>query len=212
MAVGNGKVMDTLNKAFNEIADVLQKHSVEMFAGPTGSGPILAKQGLALLWHEGKRVQKPVDGPPATYDDFIAYQYGVNKQKEHDYDRAFTRGLVEHGRAIWAWEVHKKLNRIRTWLRRGTLLVTGEGVGNAVGDAFNYTILYRAYEEAVEKGIDPLEADNVENFARIAAGANPRRVVGFLRAQGLVAYDEHQLRAVLIEYMGGERCGRYSRT
>jgi hypothetical protein len=200
--MANKVVLATLNKTYNEIADILETNGVEMFAGPTGTGPILAKKGLALLWHEGKREHKN-DLPPASYYDFIACQGHVDKAKGHDYDKSFMTGLINHGKVIWAWEVTKKLQRIRTWINRGTLLVSGEGVVNAVGDLFNYTIMYLEYKEATEQEADPLEADNPDNFARIAASVRPWEIAALLIDNNLIKLEETRLCEVLIEYMGG---------
>lgn len=197
-----------LNTVGNQIMDILDTQGVSITANMLGTR--LVKDGRGLYLHDIQR-QALNDEPPRYYDAFLARQTAVNVQKEYDYDKAFTKGLIAHGRAVWAWEVHKKLQRVRTWLERGTLKVTGEGANNAVGDLFNYTVLYCLYTEATKTdSLDPddwkhvaLYRDNVTDFHRMAASRSPEQWVAFLIDEGLVGRDEFALQATLIRYMGG---------
>lgn len=197
-----------LNATGNKIIDILDAHDVKLYAGGVPyAGVVLSKDGRSLYLHEVKRDKG--DEPPRFYDAFLARQAAINAQKEHDYDRAFTKGLLQHGRPVWAWEAHKKLQRLRTWLGKGTLKVTGEGISNAVGDAFNYTVLYAIYQEACDMlpvwgfAATVLSQDNASNFYRIAASRSPEEWVAYWVDEGLIEINETALQNLLVRYMGG---------
>lgn len=82
---------------------------------------------------------------PNNWDEFVDLAVDVFTRKDTDYESAFMRILLDRqvdGRSIWAWEVKKKLDRLRRWIKRGELQVKGEGVLDSVIDLVNYTVQY----------------------------------------------------------------------
>jgi len=138
------------------------------------------------------------DKPPRDWDEFLARQTEIHVQKDHDYDSRFMRGLMKHGRPIWEWEVEKKLDRIRTWLTRGELQVKGEGLNNAVGDLFNYTVQFLIYLKAVE----PLSALSERSFFQYATRYAPHNWIALLVNSGLIQKNEIALQNIIRLYMG----------
>jgi len=195
----------TLNRTFNRLNDVLEEEGVHLVARYNGAPALmLASTRHQMKWYEGVRTHAyKQDRPPIDWDAFLAQQTEINTQKEHDYDKAFTKGLVQFGRSVWDWEAHKKLNRIRTWITKGELRVKGDGIVNAVGDLFNYTVLYHTWLEATALHKDPLRADNVTNFYRIASMYTPKEWVHHLIDEELIAEAEHDLQGIVFTFMAG---------
>jgi len=82
---------------------------------------------------------------PKTWGEFVVKAATLNTQKGIDYENAYMDALLDgtmDGRTIWAWEAKKKLNRLRSWVKRGELLVKTEGALDSVIDIFNYTLMY----------------------------------------------------------------------
>lgn len=90
-------------------------------------------------------VIKQVNSIPKSWEEFVTLAVEVHKAKHIDYEDAFMDMLVDeraNGRIIWAWEVKKKLDRLRRWIKKGKLLVKGEGVLDSIIDLCNYTVQY----------------------------------------------------------------------
>lgn len=193
----------TLNRTFNKVADILEAEQVQVVAGY--GVPRLIHKGYELAWHEGIRTHAyKGDRPPLDWDDFLARQCDTDKAKGHDYNFSFMSALVKWGPTIWEWESTKKLNRIRTWITRGELRVKGEGLVNAVGDLFNYTVMYYAWIEATALHKDPLAADNPANFYRVASMYRPEDWIRHLEDENLIAPAEKELQQVIFTFMAGE--------
>lgn len=82
---------------------------------------------------------------PQSWEEFVGVVVEVFAAKNADYDSRFMKALRSDkydSRTLWAWEVEKKLDRLRTWIRRGNLQVKGEGVLDSVIDLVNYTVQY----------------------------------------------------------------------
>ena len=192
-----------LNRTFNKIADILDAEQVQVVAGY--GVPRLIHGGCELAWHEGVRTPAyKEDRPPLDWNDFLARQCDTDKAKGHDYDYAYMTALTNLGPVVWKWEVTKKLNRIRTWLKKGELRVKGEGLVNAVGDLFNYTVMYTAWIEATALHKDPRAADNPANFYRVASMYSPADWVRHIEDEDLIYPDEHQLKQIMYTFMAGE--------
>lgn len=197
----------TLNRAFNRIADVLDEEGVRL--GTRGFGcAVLTKDGHYLSWHEGIRTRAyNHNEPPIDYDDFLARQCQTDREKGHDYGNSYMAALVKFGPVIWKWEATKKINRIRTWLAKGILVVRGEGVVNAVGDLFNYTVMYRNYQEALLGQKDPVQLDNPRDFYRMATTYSPSDWVDLLVDEGLITPEERDLQRYIFAYIAGPGVG-----
>lgn len=148
--------------------------------------------------------ERTYDKPPKDYQSFIEQQAQIHVEKDTDYGSRFMKGLIEHGRPIWVWEVEKKLDRVRTWLDRGTLEVKGEGVTNAVGDLFNYTVQYSIWFICTRTGHkeNPLDCLSKEDFKKAALSNMPAQWVALLVSEGLVSNKEKALQNILRLYMG----------
>jgi hypothetical protein len=88
---------------------------------------------------------KDLNRKPETWEEFVDLAVAIHVVKDTDYNHAFMDMLLEdraHGHSIWYWEVKKKLDRLRRWIKRGQLLVKGEGVLDSVIDLCNYTVQY----------------------------------------------------------------------
>lgn len=148
------------------------------------------------------------DKPPADWDEFLAIATDTFVRKDTDYRHKYTRGLIKHGRVIWEWEVDKKLDRIRTWIERGELAVKGEGLNNAVIDAFNYTVLYDLYTQADSQGADPLKYLTERYFYQTAASQKPEVWVAMIEDEGkLIKPGEEHLKDIIFQYMGATKSG-----
>ncbi|WP_237714796.1 MULTISPECIES: hypothetical protein [Pelosinus] len=193
-----------LNRTFNRLNDVLEEEGVRLVAG-YGIPVLVLGNTEELRWIEGVRTRAYAqDKPPLDWDDFLARQCDTDKAKGHDYNFSFMSALVKWGPTIWEWESTKKLNRIRTWITKGELRVKGDGIVNAVGDLFNYTVMYHAWIEATALHKDPLKADNPANFYRVASLYKPADWIRHLEDDDLIGAAEHQLKQVIYTFMAGE--------
>lgn len=146
-----------------------------------------------------------------VWDKFLAEATEVFVAKNTDYDSRFMRALIhyngrrgyEAARTIWAWEVEKKLDRCRAWIKRGELSVKSEGVRDSVVDLFNYTVQYWIYRNQVARGTKVEAALSRDNFVTTAM-LGPDYWLRYLYAiEGLLGPDEDQLRDLLREEMTG---------
>jgi hypothetical protein len=98
-----------------------------------------------IIFNRMKKSEKSAD----TWVQFINQAITLFQQKDTDYDSRFMRGLLTlDARSLWFWEIDKKLDRLRTWIKRGELQVKGEGIRNSVDDIFVYTVQYSIYSQA----------------------------------------------------------------
>jgi hypothetical protein len=148
-----------------------------------------------------------------SWELFVAEATDVFVAKNTDYESRFMRALVQYhaergeeaARTIWAWEVEKKLDRCRTWLKRGELQVKGEGVRDSVIDLFNYTVQYRMFRYSVTAQSDPFEDLNERGFYEQATMIGPEEWLHYLTyTERLIKQEETQLRALLLETMTGD--------
>jgi len=148
------------------------------------------------------------DTPPRDWDAFLNRQTDIHVAKDRDYKSRFMRKLcscenLEEARAVWKWEVEKKLDRVRTWIDTEELAVKGEGINNAVGDAFNYTVQYAIFLWATGANFDPLKHISERDFYGYAAQYKPSQWIEFWDKEGLVGVCEMpEMRPVLLTYMG----------
>lgn len=102
-----------------------------------------------------------------------------------------------------AAEQTKALFVIRTWIETGELAVKGEGVENAVGDAFNYTVQYVIYTAATGFDADPLTLLCSADFKQCAITTSPTGFIKSLINARLIKENETLLQQTIIDYMGG---------
>ncbi|TVX92265.1 hypothetical protein [Paenibacillus agilis] len=129
-----------------------------------------------------------------AWETFLAEATDVFVAKDTDYESRFMRALIhynskrgyEAARTIWAWEVEKKLDRCRTWVKRGDLQVKGEGVHDSVIDAFNYTVQWILYMNSSRRKENPIDQLNEANFYSLAAGYQVDDWVNFWANNGLL--------------------------
>ncbi len=196
--------MAKLNQAYNEIQDVLDKHKVELCAG---CNPALHGSLGTLLYFEKATRTTAYDEsqPPRDYDEFIALATEIFVAKDRDYRSRFMRALLDvqkDPRTVWAWEVEKKLDRIRTWIDTGSLQVKGEGVKDSVIDVFNYTVQYVIYIDLRGKKLDPLKALNERDFFTYASRYTPNDWLNFITVEGLISPVEQKVKRTILKYMG----------
>jgi len=151
------------------------------------------------------------EAPPAGYETFVKNATELFVAKSTDYEHRYLRGLIDnHAATIWKWEVEKKLDRLRTWFRRGELQVKDEGVRNSVDDLFIYTVQYVAYiQECInqqlpaDKFLQKWSEFPVACFLSHAERLTPREWVEFLVLRGLIKENELALQNLIVFYMGG---------
>lgn len=151
-----------------------------------------------------------MENPPKGYYGFLEEVTETFVAKSTDYEHRYLRGLIElHARTIWAWEVDKKLDRLRTWLKRGELQVRNEGVRNSVDDLYVYTVQYVAYiQDIVNEEGDPevflwnWTEDRKTLFFNYASSLKPTEWVDFLVQKNRIKPEEKALQQLLRLYMG----------
>lgn len=143
------------------------------------------------------------DRLPKNFEEFVEIATQIFVEKNTDYGNRFTRALMKRGRVIWEWEVEKKLERIRSWITRGELLVKDEGVSNSVHDLFNYTIIHRMYLASITFNMDPLKTLSAENFGALAGGYKPQVLIKYLQDNDLIERQEVELKQIITKYMSG---------
>jgi len=202
-----------LQKAANKFMDIAEEFKVDilpMSLGKTGDGRDRVGLGIADREGEGEIIpfqdikrdpEYRSDLPPENWEEFLEIQTEEFIRKDTDYRHKYTRGLLKHGKIIWEWEVEKKLDRIRTWIDRGELTVKGEGLNNAVGDLFNYTVLYEMYKDAEDRE-EALEMLNKATFKWYANAFEPAEWVDMLVKAGLIDPDETMVKGVIFKFMG----------
>ncbi|WP_332648842.1 hypothetical protein [Lysinibacillus sp. 54212] len=150
--------------------------------------------------------------PPEDYKKFIEETQKLFVRKDTDYDSRFIRGMVDtdmNARTLWAWEVDKKLDRLRSWIERGELQVKGEGIRNSVDDLFIYTVQYVAFVQAIINNQEPAKRflervrhDRNGFFHWNACRLNPKEWVEFLVVKGRIKENELLLQNIILSYMG----------
>lgn len=142
------------------------------------------------------------------WKQFLAEAVEVLITKDTDYESAFMKALIkfnsergeEAARTIWAWEVEKKLNRCRTWIKRGELRVKNEGVRDSVIDLFIYTMQYQVFLVSLIDNSDPFY--HLANLKYMTPnGAD--YWIDYLVTQGLIQREERELQSLLLEQMTG---------
>lgn len=148
--------------------------------------------------------------PASNYPAFVRHASNVFAAKSADYDDRYLKALVDlNAFTIWKWEVDKKLDRLRTWLKRGELQVKEEGIRNSVDDLYIYTVQYVNYiQYCVNNGmegpdfIDLVRADRKVFFESHAKKLSASEWVWFLVNKGLIGEDEVVLQLLIQSYMG----------
>ena len=146
-----------------------------------------------------------VETPPENYNVFLDAANETFLAKDTDYDSRFMRGMIElDAFTIWAWEVDKKLDRIRTWINRGELLVKGEGVINSVQDLFIYSVQYEIYSIGYFYifSINDWQRDRSVTFYPQASKWTPAEWIEFLIQKKRIAPNEYALQNIIKLYMG----------
>ena len=210
-----------LNRVGNEFIDLAAEWNVDIVpiaVGQTDEGQDIVglgiqERGSGEVLPMGEVHITPAyrrDLPPTDWDEFLNKQMDTFVKKDSDYRHKYTRGLMKYGVVIWRWEVEKKLDRIRTWVERGELKVQGEGVNNAVGDLFNYTVLYEMYLAALKNSsfhdqswADPLSMLTEDQFYKYAAGKDLEEWIDYLEEAGHIESAEIEVKKVIYQYMGG---------
>lgn len=135
--------INTINKVGNKILDLCEASGVVIGYAPSFGKAILRKGIDWLALDQIYRKEKA--DTPTTWEEFIDMAVDICDRKNTDYESAFMTILLDKevdGRSIWAWEVKKKLDRLRRWIKRGELKVKGEGTLDSVLDLTIYTVQY----------------------------------------------------------------------
>ncbi|WP_433958566.1 hypothetical protein [Cytobacillus horneckiae] len=148
--------------------------------------------------------------PPKSFHEFLNSAQTLYSNKDIDYDSRYLRALISlDARTIWTWEVEKKLDRLRTWIKRGELQVKGEGIRNSVDDLFVYTVQYFGYVQQVinfqlsgESFLAAVQNSRPIFFRAFATRLKPVEWVEFLELKGLIKPEEFLLKNILRLYMG----------
>lgn len=148
--------------------------------------------------------------PPENYKQFLKETQELFVRKSTDYDDRFIKGMIDLGaKAIWSWEVDKKLDRIRSWITRGELQVKGEGLRNSVDDLFVYTVQFFGYlgEVGGSRVSNSVFLDTVRKhrrawFDEITEKTTAVEWVKFLVATNRIGKDELLLQNMILLYMG----------
>lgn len=150
--------------------------------------------------------------PAFNYKSFVQHATNVFAAKSADYEDRYLKALVDmNAFTLWKWEVDKKLDRLRTWLKRGELQVQEEGIRNSVDDLYIYTVQYVAYIENCvnydvpgEVFIKSVQDSRKPVFELYAKRLNPVEWVEFLVRKGLIGEKEIVLQLLIQSYMGYE--------
>lgn len=135
----------------------------------------------------------PKEPKVKDWDTFLAAATDLFVRKNTDYDSRFMRALVaynrqsrEAARTIWAWEVEKKLDRLRTWANKGELLVKKEDAYDSVIDLFNYSVQYVIFNHCMTFRKDPVVSLTEREFFDTAARYTAQDWVNFLEHEGQI--------------------------
>lgn len=144
---------------------------------------------------------------PIDWHDFMAEACMTFEKKSTDYDDRFIKALMSlDAHTLWAWEVDKKLDRIRTWLKRGELQVKTEGIRNSVDDLFIYTVQYIAWNTTLEnekhRFLDRVRQNRSGFLYWHADTFKPKYWIDVLEKDGRIQEDEKLLKLILRQYMG----------
>ncbi|MGP9042124.1 hypothetical protein [Cytobacillus kochii] len=148
--------------------------------------------------------------PAESYSNFLATAEKLFIAKDTDYDSRYLRGIIAlDARTIWTWEVGKKLDRLRSWIKRGELQVKGEGIRNSVDDLFIYTVQYYAYVQRVinykhtpASFLENVRKNRASFFEYYASRLTVNEWTEFLEAKGLIGPNELLLKHIIHSYMG----------
>lgn len=167
-------------------------------------------QNMVARLGKGKGLDTTI--PALSYVSFMGHAREVFVQKSTDYEDRYLKGLIQlDARTIWTWEVEKKLDRLRTWIKRGELQVKDEGIRNSVDDLFVYTVQFYAYMFKVEKDaikselfLKYVQNDREHFFWYWAGRFDPFEWVEYLEYYELIKHEEHLLKLVIRSYMGDQ--------
>lgn len=196
-----------LRKAYSRIQAVLDQEGVEFKKFDTLPGIYLTVPAGGCISIDELSLLQPYDShkPPLDFDLFLAEATDIFVAKDRDYRSRFMRALLDtqkDPRTVWAWEVEKKLDRIRTWIDTGSLQVKGEGVKDSVIDVFNYTVQYLIFIDQRGLKLDPLKLLNERGFFGFAARYKPEDWLNFITVEGLISPVEQKVRRTILKYMG----------
>lgn len=189
-----------IDRAIRDTAKVLEETGVSI------SPPIQFSSGNVTVHVENIKTYVSLIKPvPESFDDFLNYAVDIHVQRNTDYDSRYMKALISEGLFIWKWEVDKKLDRIRTWNKRGELKSKGDGIINAVVDAFNYTVqaYIRLNSIALFSTNDPMSCLNERDYYSVAAVFRPYYFIDYLIANKMLRADEVEVRDTIAKYMGG---------
>lgn len=146
---------------------------------------------------------------PSDWSAFMVDACRTFEQKSTDYDDRFVKALMTmDAQTLWAWEVDKKLDRIRTWMKRGNLAVKGEGIRNSVDDLFIYTVQYAVWMDVQESEIkrknflDRIRQNRATWLYSYGKERKPADWVKYLVNRDRIHPDERNLQLIIRQYLG----------
>lgn len=196
-----------LRRAYGRIREVLDQEGVELKTFHTLPDIYLSLPAGQSISLNELCLMNPYDRtrPPMDWDAFLAEATDIFVAKNRDYQSRFMRALLDvqkDPRTVWAWEVEKKLDRIRTWVHTGNLQVKSEGVKDSVIDVFNYTVQYVIYVDTRSTRLDPLKLLTERSFFAAALKYTPYDWLKFIQTEGLLTPEETDVIRVMLKYMG----------
>ena len=194
-----------LNEIGNRLLDLCEAEGVELISNANFSLALI-KKGNDYLALEGvhRTDAYKEDRPPMDWDEFLNTATDIFVKKNTDYGSRYTRGLMgtNDPRFLYGWEADKKVDRVRSWVARGELLVKGEGVANSVYDLFNYTVMYSMFKNCLEAGVSPLDYLKENDFYTAAAENTAAEWLDYLETEGIITKDDSEVKAVIGRFMG----------
>lgn len=193
-----------LRRAYGRIRAILDQEGVELKTFHTLPDIYLTViAGVSISLNELALLQPYDDNePPRDWDDFLAAATDMFVKKNTDYGNSFMKALIgaRDPQYFWAWEATKKLNRLRTWLKRGELKVFGEKVKDDVLDLFVYTVQFFIF---IRYEFDPFSHLNERGFYARAAHRTILEWLDVYANLGVIKPDEEgELIELLLTYMG----------
>ncbi|MFJ5716558.1 hypothetical protein [Neobacillus sp. NPDC093127] len=159
------------------------------------------------LFNRMKKSEKVAE----NWTQFINQAVTLFIQKDTDYESRFMRGMMElDARTLWAWEVDKKLDRLRSWIKRGELQVKDEGIRNSVDDLFIYTVQYVIFVNTfINYGFEPFTLNEwkhqrIELFTNQAVRLHIGEWIEFLEMKGRISQNDALLKLIIRMVMGGK--------